>query len=391
MNESYHDNKKLFYKVLKNMRKLKDCPIKFVKSKAGLLLTDTEDIMRRWKEYFQELLDCGSADLHADEETEPQVEGDNGPDITIEELLTAINKVKLGKSAGEDGITPEMIRYMGKEGQQLLLRVIKLAWRTKSIPSDWEECKPYTKKYVIGNWKMRQVCISELAFADDVALIASRADYLQHNLNQWEEEMKKRNMIISTTKTKSMIISRSPAQHMIQLSGQRLEQVDSFKYLGATIRQDGSIDQEIGDRIAATGRLYHGINRGFIGKREVSKPTKMVVFKTIYTPTLTHSSESWALSSKHRSRLQAVEMRYLRRVEGKTRRDRVRNQTIRSSLDGALGVHWSCNLTSRRALLMNNGNRSDPVNLFLVVDYSWLPLHELTSTHELEDLSIFNL
>ncbi|KAF6203343.1 hypothetical protein GE061_003761 [Apolygus lucorum] len=173
MNESYHDNKKLFYKVLKNMRKLKDCPIKFVKSKAGLLLTDTEDIMRRWKEYFQELLDCGSADLHADEETEPQVEGDNGPDITIEELLTAINK----------------------------------------------ECKPYTKKYVIGNWKMRQVCISELAFADDVALIASRADYLQHNLNQWEEEMKKRNMIISTTKTKSMIISRSPAQHMIQLSG----------------------------------------------------------------------------------------------------------------------------------------------------------------------------
>ncbi|KAF6215611.1 hypothetical protein GE061_010367 [Apolygus lucorum] len=120
---------------------------------------------------------------------------------------------------------------------------------------------------------------------------------------------------------------------MIQLSGQRLEQVDSFKYLGATIRQDGSIDQEIGDRIAATGRLYHGINRGFIGKREVSKPTKMVVFKTIYTPTLTHSSESWALSSKHRSRLQAVEMRYLRKVEGKTRRDRVRNQTIRSSLD----------------------------------------------------------
>jgi hypothetical protein len=49
----------------------------------------------------------------------------------------------------------------------------------------------------------------------------------------------------------------------------------------------------------------------------------------------THSdlAESWTLGVKQHRRLQAAEMRYLRRVDQKTRRDKVRNQTIRTVLD----------------------------------------------------------
>jgi hypothetical protein len=80
--------------------------------------------------------------------------------------------------------------------------------------------------------------------------------------------------------------------------------------------------------IAAAGRLYHAISRGFTGKREVSKKTKITVYRTVYLPTLTYSAESWTLGAKQHSRLQVAEMRYLRRVEQKTRRDKVHNQTI---------------------------------------------------------------
>jgi hypothetical protein len=77
---------------------------------------------------------------------------------------------------------------------------------------------------------------------------------------------------------------------------------------------------------------YYAINRGVINKKEVNKKTKIAVYKAIYMPTLTYSCESWILLDAHRSKIQASEMRFLRRVEKVTNRDRIRNQVIREQL-----------------------------------------------------------
>ena len=55
----------------------------------------------------------------------------------------------------------------------------------------------------------------------------------------------------------------------------------------------------------------------------------MRVFNAVIIPTLTYGCETWTLQKRHRSNIQALEMRYLRRVEGVTRADRVRNEDIR--------------------------------------------------------------
>ena len=49
-------------------------------------------------------------------------------------------------------------------------------------------------------------------------------------------------------------------------------------------------------------------------------------------PTLLYGSETWTLQKRHRSKIQAMEMRYLRKVEGVTRLDRVPNEDIRRRL-----------------------------------------------------------
>jgi hypothetical protein len=60
------------------------------------------------------------------------------------------------------------------------------------------------------------------------------------------------------------------------------------------------------------------LNKNFINKKEIRKRTKLTVYKTTYLPTLTHSSEIWSLTTEHFSQIKSVEMRYLRRIEGKT-------------------------------------------------------------------------
>ena len=83
-------------------------------------------------------------------------------------------------------------------------------------------------------------------------------------------------------------------------------------------------------RISCGSSLFHALK--FIGKVEILKKVKITIFKNTCVPVLTYGSETWALTEKHLNSLEAMEMRYLRKVEGKTSRDRVRNTTIRVSL-----------------------------------------------------------
>lgn len=52
----------------------------------------------------------------------------------------------------------------------------------------------------------------------------------------------------------------------------------------------------------------------------------------IFVPTLTYGHELWVVTEKMRSRIQAAEMSFLRRVAGLSLRDRVRSSDIREGL-----------------------------------------------------------
>jgi hypothetical protein len=49
----------------------------------------------------------------------------------------------------------------------------------------------------------------------------------------------------------------------------------------------------------------------------------------VYIPTSTHGAESWPLTTEYESGIIATEIKFLRRIVGKTRRDKWRNNRIR--------------------------------------------------------------
>ena len=78
--------------------------------------------------------------------------------------------------------------------------------------------------------------------------------------------------------------------------------------------------------------MVGALRRQVIERKELSKATKLRVINAMVVPTLLYGSETWTLQKRQRSKIQAMEMRYLRRIEGVSRLDRTPNEDIRRRL-----------------------------------------------------------
>ena len=67
---------------------------------------------------------------------------------------------------------------------------------------------------------------------------------------------------------------------------------------------------------------------GVLCDKKVPIKPKDKVYKTVIKPTMTYGAECWAVRKKDEDRLHIAEMRMLRWIRGKTRKDHVRNKTI---------------------------------------------------------------
>ncbi|XP_030759925.1 uncharacterized protein LOC115885229 [Sitophilus oryzae] len=145
----------------------------------------------------------------------------------------------------------------------------------------------------------------------------------------------------------------------IEINDINLEQVDSYKHLGVNISNTGEQETEIIERIGNTSRLYQAIKNSFLNKKEISRAVKMSVYKTVFISTLIFGCESWVLTKRLKSKIQRMNMLYLRlrRVPGLTRKDRLRNSFIREELkvDSILNQIEQCQLRWNGHLIrMNN-------------------------------------
>ena len=72
--------------------------------------------------------------------------------------------------------------------------------------------------------------------------------------------------------------------------------------------------------------------RTVVTKRELGQKAKLSIYRLVLVPTFTCDHEGWVITERTRSRIQAAEMSFLRRVAGLSLRDRVRSSAIREGL-----------------------------------------------------------
>ncbi|KAK3528421.1 hypothetical protein QTP86_034238 [Hemibagrus guttatus] len=174
--------------------------------------------------------------------------------------------------------------------------------------------------------------ISSLIFADDVVLLASSGLDLQHALERFAAECEAAGMRVSTSKSEAMVLDRKKVACTLQVGGEVLPQVEEFKYLGVLFTSEGRMDREIDRRIGAAAAVMLSMYRSVVVKKELSQKAKLSIYQSIYVPTLTYGHELWVMTERVRSRIQAAEMSFLRRVAGRSLRDRVRSSVTREEL-----------------------------------------------------------
>ncbi|XDV31040.1 hypothetical protein PO909_033817 [Leuciscus waleckii] len=135
MEKDYRLASKRFWQTVRRLRRGKQCPTNTVYSGDGQLLTSTGDIVGRWKEYFEDLLN--PTDTSSIEEAEAGgSEGDSS--ITQAEVSEGVKKLLCGKAPGVDVIRPEYLKSLDVVGLSWLTRLCSIAWQSGTVPLGWQ-------------------------------------------------------------------------------------------------------------------------------------------------------------------------------------------------------------------------------------------------------------
>lgn len=125
-----NNSRDLFKKISSITRKFK--PRHWaVKDRDDNLATELDKIAVVWKDYCE--------NLYADPNAIVGNLGnyDQEPDILLEEVEAAINKLREGKAVGLDRVSAEVIKALDERGVKFIHRLCQQIWRTGVWPEDW--------------------------------------------------------------------------------------------------------------------------------------------------------------------------------------------------------------------------------------------------------------
>ena len=205
-----------------------------------------------------------------------------------------------------------------------------------------------TIKYTIGNEVIslrltEDICVEELVqilmYADDMTVLSDTPHGLELLVQRLDDITQRWLLDISQEKTKFMVIDLNgdDTWPKISLRGERIHNVEFYKYLGRTFSDDHTLDREISNRLDKATKAFHALKAPLFCHKEVSTKSKMSVFNSVVIPTLLYGTETWAIHDSEIQRLERFQNRCLRvilnvfyathgRVSNRKLRKRARHQ-----------------------------------------------------------------
>ena len=101
--------------------------------------------------------------------------------------------------------------------------------------------------------------------------------------------------------------------------------------LGVIFYTSGTDDKEIRSRVIQARKCISCLN-GILWSKDIRKERKLKIYNALIKSSLLYGSETWRLTENNKRRVEATEMDALRRSSRISRKDRIRNVTIRQQI-----------------------------------------------------------
>ncbi|KAK3570513.1 hypothetical protein QTP86_020086 [Hemibagrus guttatus] len=298
--------------------------VRVIKDSDGRVLTSEECVQRRWKEYFEEL-------MNEENEREKRVEGVNSVEqkvdkIRKDEVRKALKRMKSGKAVGPDDIPVEVWKCLGEAAVEFLTslfnRVLEnLEKAYDSVPREelWycmrksgvaekyvrvvqdmyersrtvvrcavgqtEEFKvevglhqglalsPFLFAIVMDQLseEVRQESPWTMMFADDIVICSESREQVEENLERWRFALERRGTKVSRSKTEYMCVNEREGSGTVRLQGEEVTKVQEFKYLGSTVQSNGECGKERRESEYIGRRM---LDMELPGKRQRGRPKR---------------------------------------------------------------------------------------------------------------------
>jgi len=156
-------------------------------------------------------------------------------------------------------------------------------------------------------WRM----ITNLRYADDIILLVTSEAELQELVDRLDRISRKYSLLINVDKTKVMASDGIACRILIQ--NEQLEQVDTFPYLGSLIIEDGECTTEFRSRLNK-GQAIGASLQKIWKSHSIPISTEIRLMKALVWPVETYGCKSWTLRKNEETRLDAFEMKGLRKI-----------------------------------------------------------------------------
>jgi len=135
---------------------------------------------------------------------------------------------------------------------------------------------------------------------------------------------------MNLNKTKFLYIGETHSNLKLDKDSE-IEFCQEYKYLGFIFDTSGTDDLEIRSRVIQARKCIAYLN-GILWTKGIKKERKLNIYNALIKSSLLYGSETWRFTKNNKRLVEATEMDALRRSSRISRKERIRNVTIRQQI-----------------------------------------------------------